>query len=270
MQAVAFNQGYDLNDPATPDYIFERFNAAYVAAGSPNGRAQRRRDRAGARRRPGVRVRQLDAGRRARLQPRQRRGRASSASRRADRSSASTFPRPSCCSRRGVRSTTPCRPRVTKRLSNNFQFNAGLHAVALEGRELRRSGQHLGRRQARRPEHGIRDSGRQPRILTPTTRCRTSTAPHRFAGSFVWTLPGGLQALGLRSDAVRRAVLDRRRANPRSRTASQYSSLRLGSGGLYRLGFGRPSLCGTPRRAPAGRARTRPSRPSTPLRSARR
>jgi hypothetical protein len=37
LQAVAFNQGFDLNDVNTPDHIFERFNQAYVAAGSPNG-----------------------------------------------------------------------------------------------------------------------------------------------------------------------------------------------------------------------------------------
>ena len=37
LQAIAFNQGYDMNDPATPDYIYERFNRAYVAAGSPRG-----------------------------------------------------------------------------------------------------------------------------------------------------------------------------------------------------------------------------------------
>jgi len=35
--ATALNQGFDLNDPTTPDHIYERFNQAYVAAGSPNG-----------------------------------------------------------------------------------------------------------------------------------------------------------------------------------------------------------------------------------------
>jgi hypothetical protein len=35
--AKALNQGFDLNDPSTPDHIYERFNQAYVAAGSPNG-----------------------------------------------------------------------------------------------------------------------------------------------------------------------------------------------------------------------------------------
>ncbi|HUF03200.1 MAG TPA: TonB-dependent receptor [Aridibacter sp.] len=33
----ALNQGFDLNDPNTPDHIFERFNQAYLDAGSPNG-----------------------------------------------------------------------------------------------------------------------------------------------------------------------------------------------------------------------------------------
>lgn len=37
LQAIAFNQSYDLNDPSTPDSIYERFNRAYVAAGSPRG-----------------------------------------------------------------------------------------------------------------------------------------------------------------------------------------------------------------------------------------
>ena len=37
LQALAFNQGFDLNDPNTPDHIFERFNQAYLAAGAPNG-----------------------------------------------------------------------------------------------------------------------------------------------------------------------------------------------------------------------------------------
>ncbi|MEJ7848730.1 MAG: TonB-dependent receptor [Pyrinomonadaceae bacterium] len=35
--ATALNQGFDLNDPNTPDHIYERYNLAYVAAGSPNG-----------------------------------------------------------------------------------------------------------------------------------------------------------------------------------------------------------------------------------------
>ncbi len=35
--ARALNQGFDMNDPNNPDHVYERFNQAYVAAGSPNG-----------------------------------------------------------------------------------------------------------------------------------------------------------------------------------------------------------------------------------------
>ena len=37
LQALAFNQGFDLNDPSTPDHIYDRFNQAYLVAGAPNG-----------------------------------------------------------------------------------------------------------------------------------------------------------------------------------------------------------------------------------------
>ncbi|MCV6071478.1 hypothetical protein OFP26_38475, partial [Escherichia coli] len=34
-------------------------------------------------------------------------------------------------------------------------------------------------------------------------------------------------------------------SEPEASSAAQYTNLARGSGGLYRLGFGRPSLCGT-------------------------
>jgi hypothetical protein len=37
LQSTAFNQSFDLNDPSTPDYIYDRLNRAYEAAGSPRG-----------------------------------------------------------------------------------------------------------------------------------------------------------------------------------------------------------------------------------------
>jgi hypothetical protein len=37
LNAVALAQSYDLNDPSTPDYVFARLNAAYEAGGSPRG-----------------------------------------------------------------------------------------------------------------------------------------------------------------------------------------------------------------------------------------
>jgi hypothetical protein len=37
LQGIAFNQSYDLNDPATPDSVYERLNRAYIAGGAPRG-----------------------------------------------------------------------------------------------------------------------------------------------------------------------------------------------------------------------------------------
>jgi hypothetical protein len=37
LQAIAFNQSYDLNDPSTPDSVYERLNRAYLAGGAPRG-----------------------------------------------------------------------------------------------------------------------------------------------------------------------------------------------------------------------------------------
>lgn len=37
LQGIAFNQSFDLNNPATPDYVYERLNSAYLAAGAPRG-----------------------------------------------------------------------------------------------------------------------------------------------------------------------------------------------------------------------------------------
>ena len=54
----------------------------------------------------------------------------------------------------------------------------------------------------------------------------------------------GLQAIWIRAgqSGVPYSIVA---AEPETSTAANYTSVRLGSGGLYRLGFGRPSLCGT-------------------------
>lgn len=52
--ATALNQGFDLNDPNTPDHIFERFNQAYVAAWSAQRSIKHRNDRSCSRYGPGV------------------------------------------------------------------------------------------------------------------------------------------------------------------------------------------------------------------------
>jgi hypothetical protein len=73
--------------------------------------------------------------------------------------------------------------------------------------------------------------------------------PHRFSGSFIWELPGQGLLDGFRfsgyvqmQSGVPYSIYS---AEPELGNASQYGDLVRGSGGLYRLGFGRPSLCGS-------------------------
>ncbi|AMY10799.1 hypothetical protein LuPra_04040 [Luteitalea pratensis] len=56
--------------------------------------------------------------------------------------------------------------------------------------------------------------------------------------------PGRLPTLWLRAITVRQALFNLRRGAERH-DAANYNDLKLGSGGLYRLAFGRPSLCGS-------------------------
>ena len=74
--------------------------------------------------------------------------------------------------------------------------------------------------------------------------------PHRFSGSWVWDLPG--QGAARAASASRASCRCSRgcrtrsySAEPELGNASQYGDLVRGSGGLYRPGFGRPSLCGS-------------------------
>lgn len=73
--------------------------------------------------------------------------------------------------------------------------------------------------------------------------------PHRFSGSFVWDLPGQGMLDGFRlsgfvqmQSGLPYSIYS---AEPELGKTSQYSDLVRGSGGLYRAGFGRPSLCGS-------------------------
>jgi hypothetical protein len=73
--------------------------------------------------------------------------------------------------------------------------------------------------------------------------------PHRLSGSFVYEIQAGGFLRGVRiagfAQAQSGAPYSIFSAEPELQQSSQYSSTRLGSGGLYRAAFGRPSLCGT-------------------------
>jgi hypothetical protein len=242
LQAVAFNQGYDLNDPSTPDYIFDRFNSAYVAAGSPNG--------------------PLNAGSTAKARGV---GRAfgfpnASLGGLLDYNLANAtgavigfesrapilgfnIPEAVLLQSKGRSAYNALQTAVTKRLSNNFQINAAYTWSQSKDENSVDPGSTAGGGKPDVPNSGfvIQGNNRDPGsnyALSDFDRT------HRFAGSFVWNLPAGfrLSGYGQVQSGVPYSIAA---AEPETSAAANYTSLRLGSGGLYRLGFGRPSLCGT-------------------------
>jgi TonB dependent receptor len=242
LQTVAFNQGYDLNDPATPDYIFERFNAAYVAAGSPNGALN-----------AGATARERGVGRAF--------GFANTAvGLPVDYNLANAngqvinfearapvlgfnIPEAVLLQSKGRSEYNALQTGVTKRLSNNFQFNVAYTLARSKDENSVDPGSTAGGGKPDLPNTGfvIQGDNRNPGsnfALSDFDRT------HRFAGSFVWNLPAGfrLSGYGQIQSGVPYSIVA---GEPEATTAANYTSLRLGSGGLYRLGFGRPSLCGT-------------------------
>ena len=152
---------------------------------------------------------------------------------------------------RAGRSTTRCSSASSKRMSHGVQFNLAYTLLAVEGHELGRSRAARPAAASRTcPNAGFVGAGQPARTSTPTTRCRTSIGRTASAAAWSWDLPGRgaarrLPAVGLRAAAVRACRTRSTRRSPSWATRSQYGDLVRGSGGIYRLGFGRPSLCGS-------------------------
>jgi Carboxypeptidase regulatory-like domain/TonB dependent receptor len=247
LQATALNQGYDLNDPSTPDHIFERFNQAYVAAGSPNG--------------------SLNAGSTARARGT---GRAfgflntTTGQNDLNLSSASgtvigfearvpilgfNVPEALLLRSNAHSDYHGAQFSLTKRFSQGLQFNAAytfsksIDIMSSDPGSTAGSGKpdvpntgFIAQGDSRNPENnkGVSDFDRT----------------HRFSTNFVWQIPTG----GINSRLVKGWTLSGFfqvqsgtpftvfASEPEIASASQYSSLTRGSGGLYRLGFGRPNI----------------------------
>jgi hypothetical protein len=247
LEALAFNQGYDLNSPSTPDYIFERFNQAYVAAGSPNGPLN-----------PGTTARARGVGR------------------------AFGFPNPvlggaidyNLANPAGavigfearapilgfnipeaVLLTNTGRSRynslqliLTKRMSGGLQYHLAYTWSRAKDTSSSDPGSTAGGGKPDVPNAGfvVQGDSRNP---DANYALSDYDRPHRFSGSFVWELPGRGVLGGFRlsgfvqmQSGLPYSIFS---AEPEVGNASQYTNLVRGSGGLYRLGFGRPSLCGT-------------------------
>jgi Carboxypeptidase regulatory-like domain/TonB-dependent Receptor Plug Domain len=276
LQAVAFNQGYDLNDPNTPDHIFERFNRAYLAAGSPNGPL-------GA----GATARERGLGRAFGFANPFRVGNSATCAG-GLLGGVSGAPldlnlaNPITCSGNALgggqiinfEARVPvlgfnvpealllqsnggsiyhgAQFSLTKRLSRGLQFNAAYTWSKSFDTSSTDPGSTAGSGKPDVPNTGFVVQGDQRRI-DENRAVSDFDRTHRFSLNFVYQIPtfgsesrflSGWQLSGF-FQAQTGAPYSIFAPEPELQTAPQYLDLVRGSGGLYRLGFGRPGLCGS-------------------------
>ena len=249
LESRAFNQGYDLNDPATPDYIFERFNKAYVDAGAPNGALN-----------AGATARERGLGKAF--------GFVNSVTGLLDynlSTATSTvnnvipfearapilgfnIPEAVLLDNTGHSLYHSLQLNLLKRLSSGLQFNLSYTYSRSKDTSSADPGSTAGGGKPDVPNVGFAAQGDQ-RNLEANYALSDFDRPHRFAGSFVYELPWGGISRGVRvsgfvqmQSGLPYSIFS---AEPESQSSAQYSSVRLGSGGIYRAAFGRPSLCGS-------------------------
>jgi hypothetical protein len=251
LQATSFTQGYDLNDSSTPDDVFERFNAAYVAAGSPNGALN-----------AGASARERGVGKAF--------GFANSALNGmidynlANSSGAViTFegrarylgfdvPEAILLGNSAYSNYHSGQISVTKRFSRGIEFNAAYTFSKSLDNASADPGSTAGSGKPDLPNVGFTSQG-------DAFNTRANYAPsdfdrtHRLSASYVLQIP----TFGSQSELVKGWSLSGFyqvqsgvpftifAAETTVASPSQYNDVRLGSAGLYRLAFGRPSLCGT-------------------------
>ncbi|HEX7174204.1 MAG TPA: carboxypeptidase-like regulatory domain-containing protein [Pyrinomonadaceae bacterium] len=274
LQAVAFNQGYDLNDLSTPDHIYERFNQAYSAAGSPNGPL-------GA----GASARERGIGRAFGFANPFRVGGSAGCAGNVLSGVAGApldlnLANPITCAN-GVlgggqlinfEARVPvlgfnvpealllqsngnsvyhgAQFSLTKRLSRGLQFNAAYTFSKSIDTSSTDPGSTAGSGKPDVPNTGFVVQGDQ-RDLEGSRAVSDFDRTHRFSLNFVYQLPTfgftsrwatGWQLSGFfqTQTGTPYSIFA---PEPELQTAAQYADLVRGSGGLYRLGFGRPDLC---------------------------
>jgi hypothetical protein len=249
LESRAFNQGYDLNDPATPDYIFERFNRAYLDAGAPNGALN-----------AGATARERGVGRAF--------GFVNSTTGLLDynlSTATSTvnnvipfearapilgfnIPEAVLLDNTGHSRYHSLQLNLLKRLSSGLQFNLSYTYSRSKDTSSADPGSTAGGGKPDVPNVGFAAQADQ-RNLEANYALSDFDRPHRFAGSFVYELPWGGVARGVRlsgfvqmQSGLPYSIFS---AEAETQSSAQYGSVRLGSGGIYRAAFGRPSLCGS-------------------------
>ena len=247
LEATAFNQGYDLNASDTPDHIFERFNQAYLAAGSPNGALN-----------AGATARERGVGRAFGFANTSLNGMLDYNLANAGgaligfeaRTPVLGFNVPEAVLLRNTGRSlyNSVQVNLAKRMAGGIQFHAAYTYSRSKDTSSADPGSTAGGGKPDVPNTGFVVQGNQ-RDLDANYAPSDFDRPHRFSGSFVWELPGegllhGFRVSGfvqLQSGLPYSIVA----AEPELANTSQYGDLVRGSGGIYRLGFGRPSLCGS-------------------------
>ena len=271
--ATALNQGFDLNDTETPDHIFERFNLAYVAAGSPNGPLN-----------AGSTARERGTGRAfgfanpyaAGLTP----GCAGSVLTiptgspvDLNLSSALTcsgttvgggavinfearvpilgfnVPEALLLQSKGYSDYHGGQFSLTKRMSGGLQFNVAYTFSKSIDVMSTDPGSTAGSGKPDVPNAGFIAQG-DARNLDNNKGLSDFDRTHRFSTTFVWDIPSGGNASRWISgwsvsgffQAQSGTPFTVFASEPEIQSAAQYADLTRGSGGLYRLGFGRPDM----------------------------
>jgi hypothetical protein len=251
LQATSFAQGFDLNDPNTPDFIFERFNRAYVAAGSPLGALN-----------AGSTARQRGLGKAFGF-PNATLGGMIDLNLANPSGSVITFegrspflgfdvPEAILLGNSAYSTYHSAQLSVTKRLSRGLQFNAAYTFSKSIDNASADPGSTAGGGKPDLPNVGFTAQGNA--FNTDANKAVSDfDRPHRFSLSFVYDIPSFgyisrfLTGWRLSGFAQTQSGLPFSIFSPEVTVANpaQYANLRLGSGGLYRLAFGRPGLCGT-------------------------
>ena len=276
LQALAFNQGFDLNEPSTPDHIYERFNQAYLAAGAPNGPLN-----------TGSTARERGIGKAFGFANPFRVGGAATCAggvlsgvagaaidlnlANAITCSGNTLgggqvinfearvpvlgfnvPEALVLRSNGESTYHGAQFGLTQRLSRGLHFNASYTWSKSIDTSSTDPGSTAGGGKPDVPNSGFVVQG-DLRDLEANRAVSDFDRTHRFSLSFVYDVPSfgstgkfftGWQLSGF-FQAQTGMPFSIFSPEPEVQTAPQYADLVRGSGGLYRLGFGRPALCGS-------------------------
>lgn len=259
--ARALNQGFDLNDPNTPDHIFERFNLAYVAAGAPNG--------------------PLNSGSTARARGLGRAfGFLNSVTGQTDLNLSSAngtvinfearvpilgfnVPEAILLQSKGYSNYHGAQFSLTKRFSKGLQFNVAYTFSKSIDIMSSDPGSTAGGGKPDVPNTGFIAQG-DGRNIENNKGLSDFDRTHRFSTNFVWEIPtGGSNNAFIKGWSISGFFQAQSgtpftvfASEPEISNVSQLTDLTRGSGGLYRLGFGRPNIACTADQAVSGASTT--------------